>query len=59
MKNKSIIAVGERQNKLFRMKFKIITNENKPQANIITQFSPDLTQTNGTSKRNSGKEKIK
>lgn len=35
MKNNSIVAVGERQNKLFRMKFKVITNKSEHKANSL------------------------
>lgn len=39
MKNKNIVAVGKRQNKLFRMKFKIITSKNEHEANVATHSS--------------------
>lgn len=39
IKNKSVVAVGERKNKLFQMKFKVIKNRNEFQANVATHNS--------------------
>jgi len=39
MKKGNIVAVGKRQNKLFRMKFKVLLNKENNQANVASQDS--------------------